>query len=56
MKPFTVVQYQVFSHFLIEHIQLFKELFFIKLNKLLFHYLVKALTDGVHFRRIEISP
>ncbi|EHU30842.1 ST50 protein [Escherichia coli DEC1D] len=34
MKNFTVVQYQILSQFQIEHIQLFKEQFFIKLNKL----------------------
>ena len=28
MKPFTVVQYLIFSQFLIEHIQIFKEQYF----------------------------
>ncbi len=55
MRPFTVVQYPVFSQFLIEYIQIFKEQYFIKFNKLLSQCSVKALTDGVHFRRTGIS-
>lgn len=59
MRSFTVVQCQVFSQFLIEHIRIFKEEYFIKLiklNKLLSQRSVKMLTDGVHFRNIGIGP
>lgn len=56
MRPFTVVLNQIFSQFLIEHIQIFKEQYFIRFNKLLSQCSIKALTDGVHFRRIGISP
>lgn len=56
MKNFTAVQYQILSQFQIEHIQLFKEQFFIKLNKLFPQCSVKMLTYGIYFRRIEISP